>query len=157
IAVDPKTGQQLPQTLIGAFSNAGGTPYQAATVFKGSYFNNPPIGVSPRFGFAWDGSGNGKLAVSGGFDIRYASRVSSVDNVLQLTDVPPATLIQTLNYTTLAGMQTAPNYYRVANMFAGQRDWVLPSTLDWHLGVQRDLGKGVVLDVSYVGNTTRHQ
>jgi hypothetical protein len=157
IAVDPKTGQQLPQTLIGALSNAGGTAYQAATVFNGNYFNNPPIGVSPRFGFAWDVFGNGKLAVRGGFDILYDSSVSNDDNVLQLTDVPPATLIQTLNYTTLAGMKTAPNYNRVANMFAGQRDWVLPSTLDWHLGVQRDLGAGIVLDVSYVGNTTRHQ
>jgi carboxypeptidase family protein len=157
IAVDPATGQQLPQTLIGALSNAGGKPYQAATVFDGSYFNNPSIGVSPRFGFAWDVLGNGKLAVRGGFDILYDSGVSNVDNVLQLTDVPPATLIQTLNYTTLAGMQTAPNYNRVANMFAGQRDWVLPSTMNWHFDVQRDLGAGIVLDVSYVGNTTRHQ
>ncbi len=157
IAVDPRTGQLLPQTLIGALSNAGGTPYQAATVFQGSYFNNPPIGVSPRFGFAWDVFGNGKLAVRGGFDILYDSSVSNDDNVLQLTDVPPATLIQTLNYTTLAGMQTAPNYNRVANMFAGQRNWVLPSTMDWHVGVQRDMGAGIVLDVSYVGNTTRHQ
>jgi hypothetical protein len=157
VAVDPKTGQLLPQTLIGALSNAGGKPYQAATVFNGSYFNNPPIGVSPRFGFAWDVLGNGKLAVRGGFDILYDSSVSNDDNVLQLTDVPPATLIQTLNYTTLAGMQTAPNYNRVSNMFAGQKNWVLPSTIDWHFGVQRDLGAGVVLDVSYVGNTTRHQ
>jgi Carboxypeptidase regulatory-like domain len=157
IAIDPATGQLLPQTLIGALSNAGGTAYQAATVFQGSYFHNPPIAVSPRFGFAWDVLGNGKLAVRGGFDILYDSSVSNDDNVLQLTDVPPATLIQTLNYTTLANMQTAPNYYRVANMYAGQRDFKLPSTLDWHFGVQRDLGAGIVADVSYVANTTRHQ
>jgi hypothetical protein len=157
IAVDPRTGELLPQTLIGALSNASGKPYQAATIFQGSYFNNPPIGVSPRFGFAWDVLGNGKLAVRGGFDILYDSSVSNDDNVLQLTDVPPATLVQTLNYTTLAGMQTAPNYNRVANMYAGQKDWVLPSTFDWHFGVQRDLGSGIILDVSYLGNTTRHQ
>jgi len=34
---------------------------------------------------------------------------------------------------------------------------VLPSTLSWHFGVQRDMGAGIVMDVSYVGNTTRHQ
>jgi hypothetical protein len=159
MSVDPNSpGVLLPQTLIGALSNAGGKPYQAATVFNdGHYFNNPPIAVSPRFGFAWDVFGNGKLAVRGGFDILYDSSVSNDDNVLQMTDVPPATLIQTLNYTTLAGMQSAPNYNRVSNMFAGQKDWVLPSTMDWHVGVQRDMGAGIVLDVSYVGNTTRHQ
>ncbi len=157
IAVDPKTGQQLPQTLIGALSNAGGTPYQAATVFKGEYYDRPPIAVGPRFGFAWDALGNGKLAVRGGFDILYDASSGSVDDVLTLTDAPPATLIQTLNYTTLADMKTAPNYFRVANIVAGQKSFVLPSTLSWHFGMQRDLGAGIVLDATYVGNTTRHQ
>ena len=138
-------------------SNAGGTPYQAAQVFDGSYYNTAPIGISPRFGFAWDVLGNGKLAVRGGFDILYDSSVSNVDDVLTLTDAPPATLIQTLNFTTLADMKTAPNFFRVANMTAGQRDFTLPSTFDWHFGVQRDIGKGIVLDVSYLGYTTRHQ
>jgi len=157
IAVDPTNGQLLPQTLIGALSNVAGTPYQAATIFKGSYYNTPPIAVSPRFGFSWDVLGNGKLAVRGGFGILYDTATGSVDDVLTLTDVPPATYIQTLNYTTLAGMQTAPNYYRVSNMTAGTKDYSLPSTYNYHLGVQRDLGLGMVLDVSYVGNTTRHQ
>jgi hypothetical protein len=157
IAVDPRTGQQLPQALIGALSNAGGTPYQAATLFDGSYYNRPPIGVSPRFGFAWDVLGDGKLALRGGFDLLYDSSVANVDDVLSLTDNPPATLIQTLNYTTLADMKNAPNYYRVANMVAGQKDFVLPSTLGWHLNLQRDVGSGIMLDVAYVANTSRHR
>lgn len=157
IAKDPTTGQLLPQTLIGALSNASGKPYQAGQIFQGSYYNTPPIGVSPRFGFAWDVLGNGKLAVRGGFDILYDTSSGSVDDVLTLTDVPPATLTSTLNYTTLAGMQTAPNYYRVSNFTAGMQDFKIPSTYDWHFGVQRDMGFGIVLDMSYIGNTTRHQ
>jgi len=157
ISRDPVTGELLPQALIGALSNSGGTPYQAASIFKGSYFNTPPIGVAPRFGFAWDVLGNGKLALRGGFAILYDSSSNNVDDVLSLTDMPPATLIQTLNYTTLADMKNAPNYFRVSNMVAGQKNFVLPSTLDWHFGVQRDLGAGIVLDVSYVGNTSRHR
>ena len=157
VALDPVTGQLLPQALIGALSNSAGTPYQAASLFNGSYFNRPPIGVSPRVGFAWDVLGNGKLAVRGGFDILYDSSTANVDNVLSLTDNAPATLIQTLNYTTLADLKNAPNYYRVANMAAGQKNFVLPSTMDWYLGVQRDMGAGVVLDVAYVANTTRHR
>jgi hypothetical protein len=157
IAVDPTTGQLLPQALIGALSNAAGKAYQAATVVDGGYYDRPPIAVSPRFGFAWDALGNGKLAFRGGFEILYDSSTANVDDVLTLTDGPPATLIQTLNYTTLADMKNAPNYYRVSNMVAGQKSFVLPSTLDWHLGVQRDLGAGIVLDATYVANTTRHQ
>ncbi len=157
IAVDPATGQLLPQALIGALSNAGGTPYQAASIFHGSYFETPPIGIAPRIGFAWDIFGDGKLAVRGGFAILYDSSSNNVDDVLSLTDNPPATLIQTLNYTTLAEMKTAPNYFRVSNMVAGEKNFVLPSTFDWHFGIQRDLARGVVLDVSYVGNTSRHR
>ncbi len=157
VSKDPVTGQMLPQALIGALSNSAGTAYQAMTLYKGAYYNNPPMGVSPRFGFAWDVLGNGKLAVRGGFDILYDAQTGSVDDVLSLTDVPPATMIQTLNYTTLASMKTAPNYNRISSVTAGQRDYVLPATFDWHFGVQRDVGLGMVLDVSYVGNTTRHQ
>jgi hypothetical protein len=156
-AKDPITGQLLPQTLIGALSNAAGTPYQAAQIFKSSYFNTPPIGVSPRLGFAWDVFGDGRLAVRGGFDILYDAATNNVDTVLSLTDNPPATLIQTVNYTTVADMNKAPNFYRVANMAAGQKDFSLPMTLDWYFGVQRDMGAGIVLEVAYVGNTARHR
>jgi hypothetical protein len=157
IAVDPATGQQLPQALIGALSNARGTAYQAAQLFDGSYYDTPSIGIGPRFGFAWDVLGNGKLAIRGGFAILYDAGSNSVDDVLSLTDSPPATLLQTVNYSTLAAMRNAPNYYRVAGMVAGERSYALPSTLDWHFAVQRDLGAGVVLDVAYVANTSRHR
>jgi hypothetical protein len=37
-----------------------------------------------------------------------------------------------------------------------ERDAQTPSSYNWSLGVQRELGWGVVVDLTYVGNVTRH-
>jgi len=41
-------------------------------------------------------------------------------------------------------------------VIAGSEDQEVQTTYNWSLGVQRDIGKGMILDVSYVANTLRN-
>jgi hypothetical protein len=41
-------------------------------------------------------------------------------------------------------------------VFALERDAQTPSSYNWQLGIQREVGWGMVVDLTYVGNTTRH-
>ena len=45
---------------------------------------------------------------------------------------------------------------RPSNVFALERDAQTPSSYNWSLGVQREIGWGTVVDLTYVGNVTRH-
>ena len=50
-----------------------------------------------------------------------------------------------------AGFSNRPN-----NVFGLERDAKTPTSYNWSLGVQRDIGWGTVVDVTYAGSTTRN-
>jgi hypothetical protein len=69
---------------------------------------------------------------------------------------PPAYTLFTANYTTISGLRSAPKNYSPNSVLSAERDYHLPSTYSWSLGVQKDIGFGTVLDIAYVGSVTRH-
>ncbi len=122
--------------------------------------------LSPRIGFAYDVTGDGKTALRGGFG-QYVERLRQNNfnfgagsafpngggysegaplytNVSQLVAGPPPA-------TTFADRTISPvgyNLFPVGN--------TMPTIYSWNLGLQRELTHNFTLDLAYVGNRGTH-
>ena len=153
-AVNPVTGEILPLVYLGRLVPNTGNFINGMQVYDNTVLKTPPIKLAPRLGFAWDVTGDGRTAIRGGAGIFY-DRFSD-DNILDLVELPPLLNTFTTNYTTVRDLQASPltatptavRYFPTFNP---------PVVYNWSLGVQRDVKWGLVADVAYVGNASRHQ
>lgn len=134
---------------------------------------------APRVGFAWDPDGKGKTSVRGGYGIAYDRLFMTP--VLEFRNDPPLRATATLGprfgtqFTYALGDPTKPylgfpldpalqlgldanNGIKGAavSILAVDPNLKTAYTHNWFLGVQRDVGKGIVLEADYTGSAGHH-
>lgn len=155
---DPNSSQTFAASAVGLFVPGSGTPYQGMVEYRDRVKDNPPLGVGPRFGFSWDIFGDGKMALRGGFGMFYDRPGPSDPEIFQFLETPPLIHTSTVFNTTIGNFLASPpqGLQGPASVNGTVPNFTLPQSYQYSLGVQRDLGHGVLLDVSYVGNQGRH-
>lgn len=172
-AVNPLTGAILPQTYIGAIAPGTGdtcttaitpnSPCQLNGVvvqidpdFVKGYggFRDPlPFQYDPRLGISWDPFGNAKTAIRASFGSFHQASVGGN----RAYDGGPAfrfdksIVFSDMNQFLNAGSITTP-----ISVTGPRRAQKLPLVYQYMFSIQREVIKGTVLDVAYVGNSSHH-
>jgi hypothetical protein len=117
-----------------------------------SGITTPALLYQPRLGFAWDVTGRHSTVVRGGFGIT-ADRPESL--TFGATN-PPIVLQPTLNFGRLKDITPGGGILAPLTVSGFTRNAHFPMVYSYSIGVQRNLGAGTVIDVSFVGTQSRH-
>jgi hypothetical protein len=161
VAIDPTTGTLFPARLIGAFVPGVGDTYSGTLPstsqnYPRDFQTGQPVQVAPRFGFAYDVFGDGKMAVRGGFGVAKETLPTYGSSSGRTIFNAPSQLNPQVFYGNMDTLLQSVGVLFPSNTGALEKDFKTPSIYYYSLGVQRGIGFNTVLDVSYVGNVGRH-
>jgi hypothetical protein len=146
-------GYYVGKLVSGAGSVSDGMVLVSNGYPKGGVIT-PRILPQPRLGFAYDVTGSHKTVVRGGFGIsidRYESGVTGFG-----ASNPPIVLQPTLQYGYLQDIQPGGGgILSPLSVTAVTKNMSFPHIYSYSIGVQRNIGLGTVIDVSYVGSKSR--
>ena len=165
-SINPITGKIYPYAQQGTFDPASypanGLPFSGIKTANTMLFDNPPLQVSPRIGLAYDVFGDGKTAIRTGFGI-FIGRSFTVDTIgatgagVGPIAAPPNFVAPLILNTSISSLVGSTAVYTPQATTGGSLNLKPPATYNWSFGIQQDLGKGFVLDVSYIGNVAHNQ
>ena len=161
-AMDPRTGEILQvagakntQAAIGTPIPGSGDPLmgiiQAGNGIVDTNYKWPWLVVAPRFGFAYDVTGNSDFVLRGGFGLFYDR--PDGNTVFSTPGNPPIATSQNLWNGELATLgQGGLSQLPVPTLYTFQYEADVPSSWQWQAGFQKTLPGSMALDVMYVGN-----
>jgi hypothetical protein len=127
-----------------------------AGCMKGHLFN-----LAPRVGFAYDPTGTGKMAIRGGYGIFFEHTNGNEATTESLEGSPPLVLsasqFNIVGYENIGQTNNSaggPLFFPLSVPSIPTRA-VWPYVQQWHLDVQREIGKAV-LTIAYVGSQGTH-
>ena len=115
------------------------------------------VNPAPRIGFAFDPKGDGKTAIRAAYGIFYEHMNGNEGNAESLEGQPPILLNPSQSsiqgYTRIGG--AGGEYFPFGpTSLVEQMSW--PYMQQWHFDVQRELTRGTLVTVAYVGSKGTH-
>ena len=158
---NPITGAALPAIFIGSIADGSGNPTNGTvyavtdTSYPASLRDTPGLKLAPRIGFAYDPFGDGKTAIRGGFGIFYEMREMGIRQFNTYLN-PPIQFNPIIYYGTIDTLLSSKGANFPSATTGFDRNWPVARTMNISFGIQRNVGFGTVVDVSYVGALGRH-
>ena len=164
VAFDPVTGQTRPNVFVGSFVPGTGDRYDgmvssADPNYPKGFRDRQGIEPEPRVGIAWDLTGDNKTSLHASAGLYHNPHVNA-NGMDAMARNPPAQNTPSIFYgnmdTLLAAGAQGAFSNRPSSVFGIQRDAKTPKSYNYSIGVQRELGWGTVLDVTYAGFQMRN-
>ncbi|MPY87032.1 MAG: TonB-dependent receptor plug domain-containing protein [Luteitalea sp.] len=163
VALDPETGETLPNVFVGSFVPGTGDRFNGMVssedpTYPNGFRDSQGIEPEPRLGLAWDITGDAKTALHASVGLYHNPHVNA-NGMDAMARNPPAQNTPSIIYGTMdtllaVGAQGAFSN-RPSPVFGIERDAKTPKSYNYSVGVQREIGWGTVLDVTYAGFQAR--
>ena len=164
VAFDPVTGRTLPNVFVGTFvegtgDRANGMVTNTDPDYPLGFRDNQGIEPEPRLGVAYDLTGDNKTGLHASIGVYHNPHVNA-NGMDAMARNPPIQNTPSIIYgtmDTLLQVGAAGAFAnRPSNVFGLERDAKTPVSYNYSVGVQRELGWGTVLDVTYAGFQMQH-
>lgn len=163
-AYNPANAPQINTTNGNVITGTGKSPFTNGIIIGGQ---NSPFGSAvaptrktnfgPRLGITFDPTGSGKTAIRAGYGIYYDSSLFGVyeQNIFQNPPVVQSVTLSNFPWSNFAA-GTPPGTTSTAFIHGTPVENLTPYTQQYSFSIQRNLGRGMILDTGYFGSKGTH-